>query len=105
MQRQRGELTDLNVLDGLHQIAADYSVVTSYSSMIVLVTPQQQSRLDTLEQKDDRFDRELEELGDTAGADPFAPPPISGVPEPEEWLLIAVAGMLLVYVVASRRAQ
>ena len=73
--------------------------------MIVLVTPQQQSRLDSLEKGADRFDRELEELGDTLGADPNAPPPISGVPEPEEWLLIAVAGILLVYVVASRRGQ
>ncbi len=105
MQRQRGELTDLKILDALHQIAVDNSVVTPYSSMIVLVTAFQQNRLDNLEKGADRFDRELEELGDTVGADPNAPPPITGVPEPEEWLLIIVAGLLLVYVVATRRAH
>lgn len=104
-QRQRGELTNLETLDALHQIAVENSVVTPYSSMIVLVTPQQQSRLDNLEKGADRFNRELEELGDTLGADPNAPPPISGVPEPEEWLLIAAAGLLLVYVVATRRSH
>ena len=103
MQRQRGDLTDLAVLDGLHQIAVDHSVVTPYSSMIVLVNRQQEYRLETLEKQGDRFDRELEELGDTTGVDPFAPPSVTGVPEPEEWLLIAVASILIVYVLVTRR--
>jgi putative PEP-CTERM system integral membrane protein len=89
----RGSLGQLETLDYLHAIAVEHSVVTPYSSMIVLVTEAQHRRLDNLEQQDDRFLREHEDVGETLpnmGA--------TAVPEPEEWLLIAVAaGMLILY--------
>jgi putative PEP-CTERM system integral membrane protein len=90
MMRSRGALDDVDVLDALHAIAVENSVVTPYSSMIVLVTEQQEGQLDRLEKGEDRFEREYEEVGETAELG------ITAVPEPEEWLLLgAVAAMLL----------
>jgi len=79
----------LEVLDGLHKIAVQNSIVTPYSSMIVLVTTEQQRLLDNLENDADRFEREFEEVGETQ------PLNVTGVPEPEEWLLMGLAGALL----------
>jgi putative PEP-CTERM system integral membrane protein len=79
----------LEVLDGLHKIAVQNSIVTPYSSMIVLVTPQQHRLLDDLENDADRFEREFEEVGETE------PLNVTGVPEPEEWLLMGLAAVLL----------
>lgn len=79
----------LEVLDGLHKIAVQNSIVTPYSSMIVLVTTEQQRLLDDLENDADRFDREFEEVGETQ------PLNVTGVPEPEEWLLMGLAVGLL----------
>lgn len=93
MVRNRGSLDQLETLDTLHAIAIEHSVVTPYSSMIVLVTPWQQQRLDQLEREGDRFEREYEDVGETVPETG-----ITAVPEPEEWLLLAVvAGMLLWY--------
>lgn len=90
MQQQRHQLEQLDILDGLHALAIEHSIVTPYSSMIVLVTKQQEKLLKRLEEGDDRFEREFEDVGETEGQ--LA---VSGVPEPEEWLLIAlVVGML-----------
>jgi putative PEP-CTERM system integral membrane protein len=92
MQRQRTGLDQLDILDQLHAIAIEHSIVTPYSSMIVLVTPRQEQLLDRLEAQADRFMREFEQVGETD------PVPITGVPEPEEWLLLALAaGMLIWY--------
>ncbi len=83
-------LDQLDTLDALHTLSVDQGIVTPYSSMIVLVTEAQERQLDRLENQADRFDREFEAIGDT-----LAPVPITGVPEPYEWLLIALAlGML-----------
>jgi putative PEP-CTERM system integral membrane protein len=88
MQRRQAELDQLETLDQLHAIAIEHSIVTPYSSMIVLVTQEQERRLDRLEAEGDRFQREVEEVGETN-------PDLTGVPEPEEWLLLAlVVGML-----------
>ncbi len=101
MQRQRGSLAEAETLDQLHTIAMEYGIVTPYSSMIVLVTPEQQRLLDQLEKRDDRFQREYEEVGDTAPENPFD---VTGVPEPEEWLLLALAAAMLGwYLYTSRR--
>lgn len=91
MQRARGSVDRLASLDGLHAIAKDQAIVTPYSSMIVLVNEGQQRRLDALEAGADRFDRELEAVGETQpnGLQ------VTGVPEPEEWLLLAIAGAML----------
>lgn len=99
MARYRDQLDQLPALDRLHALAAEYSIVTPYSSMIVLVNEAQQRRLDKLEQDADRFGREFEALGETT---PPPPAPLTGVPEPHEWLLLGLAALLLVYYARSK---
>ncbi|MBL8045603.1 MAG: TIGR02921 family PEP-CTERM protein [Anaerolineales bacterium] len=79
----------LEVLDGLHKIAMQNGIVTPYSSMIVLVNAEQHRMLDDLENDADRFEREFEEVGETE------PLNVTGVPEPEEWLLMGLAAVAL----------
>jgi len=99
MQRYGGDLSQVSTLDNLHALAQEFSIVTPYSSMIVLVNSDQQRLLDHLAEGSDRFDREFEQLKDTV---PSTTTPLTGVPEPHEWLLIGLAViMLLMY--ASRR--
>lgn len=99
MHRQRAAL-DVDTLDALHAIATEHSIVTPYSSMIVLVTDQQQKRLDDLEANDDRFEREYEQVGETMPQNPLA---VTAVPEPEEWLLLILAAALLAWYAYSRQ--
>jgi putative PEP-CTERM system integral membrane protein len=94
MQRQRGTLNELDTLDQLHAIAIEQSIVTPYSSMIVLVNDRQENLLDRLEAGGDRFLREQEEVGETTPQSPFS---VTGVPEPEEWLLLALATAMLIW--------
>jgi putative PEP-CTERM system integral membrane protein len=99
MQRQRGTLKDMSTLDRMHAIAVDQGIVTPYSSMIVLVNQVQQNRLDRLEALNDRFQREHEVVGETISQNPFS---VTGVPEPEEWLLLALAGAMLIWYARNR---
>lgn len=94
MQRQRADLGQMPILDYLHAIAIEHSIVTPYSSMIVLVTSQQEKMLDALEARGDRFEREYEEIGETAPENAFT---VTGVPEPEEWLLLGLAAAMLTW--------
>jgi putative PEP-CTERM system integral membrane protein len=89
-QRRQAALTDLAVLDALHAIAVENHVVSPYSSMIVLVNEAQRERLKELSEQADRFEREVEEIGETLD------PTLNGVPEPHEWALLALAGILLI---------
>jgi putative PEP-CTERM system integral membrane protein len=102
MQRNRGVLDELPTLDRIHALAVENSIVTPYSSMIVLVLPEQHRLLDQLEQSGDRFEREFEELGETT---PATPTPLVGVPEPHEWLLISLAAAMLVYYAWTKRSR
>lgn len=93
---------ELSQLDTIHALAKDQEIVTPYSSMLVLVNDAQRTALKNAEQQGDRFNRELE--------DQQLPQPssalesnIMGVPEPEEWLLIAVALGLLIGVHRQRQ--
>lgn len=97
MAQNRASITDLATLDALHALAIEHSIVTPYSSMIVLVTEQQQRRLDSLEEGDDRFEREFEDVGETNQLT------VTGVPEPEEWLLIGLAAAMLGWFVYTSR--
>jgi len=99
MHRQRGTLNELDTLDHLHAIAIEQGIVTPYSSMIVLVNNRQENLLDRLEARYDRFQRESEEVGETTPQSPFS---VTGVPEPEEWLLLALAAALLVWYARTR---
>ncbi len=102
MQRNRGTIDQLETLDYLHSLALNYEIVTPYSSMIVLVEASQQRLLDKLSNLDDRYQREVESLGDTT---PKAPVPLTGVPEPHEWLLMALVAALLIYASYKKRRQ
>jgi putative PEP-CTERM system integral membrane protein len=100
IQRQRGTIDELDTLDALHALATNYQIVTPYSSMIVLVSSAQQLQLDRLSQGNDRYQREVEALGET---NPGSPLPLTGVPEPHEWLLLGLAAALLIYIGYKRR--
>ena len=50
----------LQQLDNIHNVAKTYDIVTPYSSMIVLVNDQQREELRLAEEREDRFDREVE---------------------------------------------
>jgi putative PEP-CTERM system integral membrane protein len=100
MQRQRGAIDELDTLDRLHALAVQYGIVTPYSSMIVLVNDTQQDLLEHLEQNPDRFNREFEELKNTT---PATQNPLTGVPEPEEWILLSLAGLLLAWYANRQR--
>jgi len=94
-------LSELDTLDCLHALAQKYSLLTPYSSLIVLVTEQQKQQLKQEEAKTDRFQREVEAFGETT---PPQPVPLTGVPEPEEWLLLGVALLVLAWYTASQQA-
>ncbi len=79
------------ILDHLHVVAIEHSIVTPYSSMIVLVNERQEKLLDELETQDDRFQREHEDVGETIPENTL----ITGVPEPEEWLLLGLVVLML----------
>jgi putative PEP-CTERM system integral membrane protein len=99
MQKARGKITELETLDHLHAIAKAQGIVTPYSSMIVLVSQAQEKRLEKLESQENRFDREAEEVGETAPS-PFE---VTGVPEPHEWLLIGIGAIFLGWLVLKRK--
>jgi putative PEP-CTERM system integral membrane protein len=89
----------LEALDTIHQLAKTYSVITPYSSMIVLVNDQQRQQLRQAEQEKDRFERTVD-----SGIERLSKPGnlmVSAVPEPETWILIMVS-LLLLYGLAKR---
>lgn len=100
MYRERANLRQLSMLDQLHALATKNNIVTPYSSMIVLVNTQQEQLLNQLEQQSDRFDREVEQIGDTIGQNPLN---VTGVPEPHEWLLIGLATIMLAVYVRKKK--
>lgn len=99
MQKQRGTIKELETLDKLQALAKQNSIVTPYSSMIVLVNARQQQLLDRLSQASDRYTREYEDIKNTV---PSTPTPLNGVPEPQEWLLMGLAGAILLWYAAKR---
>ncbi|MEG3986322.1 TIGR02921 family PEP-CTERM protein [Microcoleus sp. S28C3] len=101
-QKSSNQLTQL---DAMHAVAKNFKVVTPYSSMIVLVNDAQRQQLKAAEAKNDRFDREVES-GKEELTKPNNPLNVSGVPEPEEWLLLVVGAIgLLAVFLRQRRAK
>lgn len=102
ISRQRDALGELQTLDRFHALAQQYAIVTPYSSMIVLVDVRQQMLLENLSTLEDRYNREYEAIADTV---PATNSPLTGVPEPEEWLLIGLATALLAWVALRQRFE
>jgi len=95
----------LTQLDAMHSLAKTFKVVTPYSSMIVLVNDAQREQLKAAEAKNDRFERKVES-GKEELTKPSNPLNVSGVPEPEEWLLLIVGAIgLLTVFLRQRRAK
>jgi putative PEP-CTERM system integral membrane protein len=112
MRRQQGQMDQLETLDHLHAIAVEHSIVTPYSSMIVLVEQRQEELLEELETQGDRFEREHEAVGETTPPStfdlpgettPVSTPNVTGVPEPEEWLLLVSAAVMLIWYAYTKR--
>jgi putative PEP-CTERM system integral membrane protein len=85
-------MSTLANLDEIHRVAQQAQIVTPYSSMIVLVNEQQRQALQKAEAQKDRFHREIEDR------QPLPSPVgglVSGVPEPAEWLLLALSAIAL----------
>jgi putative PEP-CTERM system integral membrane protein len=92
----------LTQLDTMHAVAKSSEIVTPYSSMIVLVNDQQREALKRAEQQSDRFDRKVEN-GNEQLTKPSNPLNVSGVPEPEEWMLLGIVAIALIFI--SRRQR
>ena len=98
------DTADRGQLDLLHGVATRAAIVSPYSSMIVLVNDAQRAALYAAEQRDDRFERETE-IGKEQLTRPFNPFDLGsatafGTPEPEEWLLLCIAGAILLHTLA-----
>ena len=102
MVKNKGSLDQLPILDQLHQLAIQNSIVTPYSSMLVLVDDRQQTLLEKLEGQSDRFQREVENIGNTSRINPNI---ITGVPEPQEWLLMVLAVLALGFAYRKKLAE
>ncbi|MFM2315128.1 MAG: hypothetical protein RLZZ04_4404, partial [Cyanobacteriota bacterium] len=87
----------LQELDTIHQIAKNNKIVTPYSSMIVLVNDQQREQLKAAETKTDRFEREVETGTEQLETpfNPFEKDQVSGVPEPDLWILLIIVTLAL----------
>lgn len=92
----------LDNLDNIHSYAKKNGIITHYSSMLVLVNDRQKEALKKAEQADDRFDRETE-TGKQDTSFPDNPLAVTAVPEPEEWALLAIIGVILSIAIIRRR--
>ncbi len=99
----RHDMKQLKNLDYVHKLAKANSLVTRYSSMIVLVNERQKELLANAEARDDRFDREIE-TGHESISSPENAMQVSTVPEPHEWALILCC-ILTVIIVFKYRHQ
>lgn len=93
-QTQQQDLDQLANLDQVHQIAKQHSIVSPYSSMIVLVNDEQRRQLKEAEAKTDRFEREVE-TGKETLTKPHNPLKAEATPEPATWVAVVVSGASL----------
>ena len=91
--------SQLKELDAVHVLAKRYSIVTPYSSAIVLVNDRQKQDLKNAEQEKDRFKRtgedKQQQLSPGSSSLSALSPQVSGTPEPGEWLLLGMLILLL----------
>ncbi|NCG20458.1 MAG: TIGR02921 family PEP-CTERM protein [Rhodobacterales bacterium] len=88
-QRSYKLIRDGGSLDEVHKLAVENDLLTPWSSMIVLVNEAQLKMLEDASKADDRFDREA--IDDDSGFDN----PLTATPEPHEWVLMMLAGLML----------
>jgi putative PEP-CTERM system integral membrane protein len=93
-------------LDNIHHIAVANSIVSPYSSMIVLVNDEQWKRLKEAELNSDRFQRDIEtgkeNLSNPWGAGMME---ATATPEPHEWALLIIAGCILLWAIWKRQTR
>ena len=89
------DTSQVDALDAVHAIAKRTSIVTPYSSMLVLVDERQRQLLAEAEAGEDRFDREVED-GQNDLTDPGSPLTTAAVPEPSQLLGVFVAAIALI---------
>ena len=89
-------------MDAIHAIAKRYEIVSPYSSAIVLVNDEQRQALKEAEEKDDRFEREVEDGKEELSQpnDPFSVP----VPEPKVWFG-SIGAIVFLIVLKRKRAK
>jgi len=98
-QQKGNALADL---DSLHRLAIQNSIVTPFSSMIVLVNDEQREELAKANQSADRFNRSIEQAGINRRA-PSNPFSVSAVPEPQEWALLICLFIIFAGAYISKR--
>ncbi len=88
------DLNRLENLDAIHAIAQRYSLVTPYSSMLVLINDEQRQALKAAEAQKDRFERTVES-GEETLTQPFDP--MASVPEPTTvvGVMLAASGVII----------
>lgn len=98
MRRAGQRVVDISFLDRIQLVSEQSNIVTSYSSMIVLVTDDQKQQLETARKQSNRYELALdtgeETLGNPSGQGILE---VGAVPEPHEWLLIFSGCLLLTY--------
>ncbi len=103
LSKQKHE-NQLAQLDDIHAVAKTYNIVTPYSSAIVLVNEQQRQQLKLAQANRDRFNRKVES-GQEQLTQPTNPFTVSGVPEPEEWMLISIVAIALLFLAQRRQSS
>ncbi|MHB1277726.1 MAG: hypothetical protein ACYC1Q_04945, partial [Bacteroidia bacterium] len=100
----KGKKADLAIgdMDSLHKMAMEYSFVSPYSSMICLVNDAQRQSLEALSEGEDRYQREVETGKESGNAFDIG---AKGVPEPEEWVMIVLAGGLILFLYWKERKK
>lgn len=101
-QRRTAPL-DVGALDALHALARRFPQVSPYSSMLVLVNDEQRARLAAAEAAADRYDREVESGTERLSTPAGGFPSITATPEPGEWALLVVLGLMLLAIARQRR--
>lgn len=97
------DVKKLDNLDAIHALAKTQGIVTHYSSMLVLINDRQREALKKAEEDAGRFEREIE-AGKQNTSHPIDPFAVPSVPEPEEWALMIIAGILLSAAMWRRRS-
>lgn len=94
---KNGEIND-ETLARIHQVAMERAMVTPYSSLIALVSASQAKQLERASEREGKFEAQYD-VGNEHISDPSmnGALELGGVPEPEEWALLIVGGVLIAY--------